>query len=102
MQINYCDICGSPLKGNDFWTMYLTHDTNKEQEASDYYNDAQNYLKKIEKEVKDICPTCKKLIGEIFKLRLQNLNQLNSELLGIYKLPTKINKHERQNRKPKK
>jgi hypothetical protein len=101
MRIDYCDICGQPIKGNDFWTLYMTHDTHKAQEASDFYNDYQNYLKKLEKETKDICPSCKLLIDEIFKLRLQNLNQINLELLGIYDLPS-YNKKDKKNGKEKK
>jgi len=102
MKIEYCDICDTPLKDGDFWTLYLTHDTNKAQDVQDFYNDYQNYIKRLEKEVKDVCPSCKKLIDEIFKFRLQNLNQINNELFGIYELQTKPNPKDRKNGKEKK
>ena len=100
MKIEYCDICDTPLKNGDFWTLYMTHDANKTQDAQDFYNDYQNYIKRLEKEVKDICPSCKRLIDEIFRLRLQNLNQINLELLGIYDLPS-YNKKDKKNGKEK-
>ena len=89
MRIDYCDICHTALKEADFWTMYCTHDSNNSQETISSSEDYQSYIKKVEKDIKEICPNCKKLMDEIFKLKLQNLNALNQELLGIYNLQTK-------------
>lgn len=54
----------------------------------DYYK----YLDKLAKESKNICPNCKRLYDEIFKLRLQNLNKIALDLLGIYELSPKDKK----------
>jgi hypothetical protein len=91
MKVNYCDICNTPLKEHDFYILYIAPPKDKNfqpTDMSDYYS----YLEKVEKEVKDICPSCKKLMDEIFRLRLQNLNQINDELFGIYNLSSKKEK----------
>jgi hypothetical protein len=98
MKVNYCDICNTPLKEHDFYTLYIAPPKDRNFKPTDV-NDYYNYLNEVEKEVKDICPSCKKLMDEIFRLRLQNLNQINDELFGIYNLPTKKEKRNGKNNK---
>ena len=86
MKMNYCDLCGCPIKGDNSYVMYIAKSNSINiTNENDYYN----YLKKLEKEVKEICPQCKLIIEEIFKLRYQNLNQISLELLGIYQKESK-------------
>jgi hypothetical protein len=61
--------------------------------TSDYYN----YIKKIEKEVKEICPTCKHVFDRMFELRLCRLSELADEINDTYDLPSKKNPKERGN-----
>jgi len=97
MKVNYCDLCGVPLKDGEYFTLYIASPVNKEnaEAITNYYD----YLAKVEKEVKDICPSCKKLMNEMFKLRLQNLNQISDELFGIYDLsPKKAKRNDKNNK----
>lgn len=91
MQIIYCDFCSLPIKGNNYFVLSIFN-------AKDYnYTTEEEYLDirdKLQKEIKHICPTCKELINEIFKLRLQNINQISLELLGIYELSPKDKNNE--------
>lgn len=48
----------------------------------DYYHALDN----VQKKVKEICPSCKELFDEVFRLRRQNLSAVNLELLGMYNI----------------
>lgn len=90
MQYINCDLCGLPVKEIDYYTLSIigNHEKNKIKDTNGYYR----YLDKITKEIKDICPTCKLVIDEIFKLRRNNLHLISQDLLGIYELPPKEKK----------
>ena len=100
MQVNYCDLCNQPLKENDYYVLFVS--TPKIYlSGKDYFD----YMEKVRKETKEICPTCKLVFDEIFKLRLQNLSQLAINLLGIYELSSdsiKKIKDYKKSVKPKK
>ncbi len=97
MKVNYCDLCQQPLKGNDYIHIYSAPAA--EEVPYDSLSEYYTYLNKMEKQVKDICPTCKTIIDKIFELRLQNLSLLANELLGIYKLPSLPNPKDRRKNK---
>ena len=102
MQIIYCDLCGQPIKDGELWSMYLTK---QELEPPTDMNDVNEYYKrldKITKEMKEICPSCKYVFDKLFELRLQNLNALSNELLGIYKLDTYEDKSKTKDKKKEK
>jgi len=67
-------------------------------EVDDYYN----YIKKVEKEVKEICPTCKHVFDRMFELRLTRLSELAEEISNTYDLTSKKNPNERKNEKEEK
>lgn len=100
MNIKYCDFCDVPLKFDDFYILYLAY--SKTNTPPHDMEDYERYLRHIEKETKEICPSCKTLIDEVFRLRLNNLKELKNELLGIYETPTRPNPKERKNDKEKK
>jgi archaellum component FlaC len=85
MQINYCDLCDSPLKDDDFYTVYIAYSGQHKNinTTEDYYNT----LDKIKKQVKEVCPKYKQIMDEIFRLRRQNLTAISLELLGMYESP---------------
>ena len=99
MRVEYCDLCASPLKENNYWMLYVSEprDTNF-NEIEDY----AVYMKRVEREVKEICPSCKHIFDKMFELKLQRLSELTEELNLTYKLPTKPNPKERKNDKEKK
>jgi len=99
MRVEYCDLCASPLKENNYWMLYVSEprDTNF-NEIEDY----AVYMKRVEREVKEICPSCKHIFDKMFELKLQRLSELTEELNLTYKLPTKLNPKERKNDKEKK
>ena len=95
MKVNYCDLCACPLKENDYYILYICKSSDSPkliQNEMDYYQ----YLQKVQKEIKEICPQCKLIIDEIFKLRFQNLSKLSLELLGIYSEPSKDDPHDKR------
>ena len=96
MDVKYCDLCNIPLKEKDYYLLYIIKPILMTNTNNQY--DYIALLQKVEKEVKDVCPRCKTIIDEIFRLRMQNLNQLSLELLGMYEEKPK----ERPNGKKKK
>jgi len=99
MQVNYCDLCGTPLKENCYFILYVSEPKYPIYEnLQEYYNT----MKKVEKEVKEICPTCKQIFDKIFELKLKRLSELANEINSIYNLQSKPNPKERKNGKEKK
>jgi len=98
MHVNYCDLCGAPLKGENFFILYilLPGDT-KYKDEKEYYS----LVGKIQKEIKDICPTCKHIIDRMFELRLLGLSELANDINKIYQLPSKKNPIERDKKNGK-
>lgn len=97
MEIHYCDLCDCPLKENDFYILGFINQKDNNY-STNYYQDSNNNIDKLAKTLKEICPKRKEIIDRIFELRVNNLNQLTQELLGIYELPSnnKRNKHEKK------
>jgi hypothetical protein len=106
--VNYCDLCGQPLKENNFHSLYCSSpdinapDPNKYEEMDKYYKDYARYLLQVQKEVKEICPTCKYVYDKIFEYRLQGLSKMTEECANLFNLPSKKNPKERGNGKEKK
>ena len=102
MKVLYCDLCMTPLKENNTWMLYIASPTNNRggdfEEPAEYYN----YLQKVQKEVKEICPTCKHIFDKMFELRLQKLSELTDEIKYDFSLKAKQNPKERKNGKEKK
>ena len=96
MQVSYCDLCGIPLKEGTYFMLYATKPQNiTYDEIEGYYKQ----LKEVQKEVKEICPSCKYVFDEMFRLRLVNLSELVDEINLIYNLTSKKNPKERKNGK---
>lgn len=96
MKVDYCDLCGLPVKEQDVWLLYLSSPANSEQQHSDYYA----LMNKIGKEVKELCPKCKEIFDRIFQLRVERLAELTAEIVNIYKTPC-AEKKERKHGKEK-
>jgi hypothetical protein len=96
VQVQYCDLCGTPLKEYNYFMLYISEprDTNF-NEMGEYYD----YMKKVQKEVKEICPTCKHIFDKMFELRLQRLSELTEEINCTYNLPPKLNLKDKKNGK---
>jgi hypothetical protein len=99
MQVNYCDLCGEPLKDNNFFMLYITR---PEKTNFEEIGNMMNYLQNVQREVKEVCPTCKHIFDKIFELRLSKLSELRDEIDEIYNLPSLRNPKERKNGKDKK
>ena len=99
MRVEYCDLCASPLKENNYWMLYVSEprDTNF-NEIEDY----AVYMKRVEREVKEICPSCKHIFDKMFELKLQRLSELTEEITYTFELPTKPNPKETKDGKEKK
>lgn len=82
MRVNYCDLCGQPIKERT-QIILLKFQTSESVTQMSY----TSFLDVLEKSMKEICPTCSIIIDEIFKLRLNNLTKLSNDLLAIYKTP---------------
>ena len=49
MQVNYCDLCGQPLKGESFYTLYIKDPTIKSVSTDEDYWNALLKYKEIQK-----------------------------------------------------
>lgn len=99
MNVNYCDLCGTIMKENNYYTLYIkdpsvTHFGSEEE----YWNN----VAKIQRDIKEICPTCKHIFDKMFELRIEKLYELTAEINKIYNVPSKKNPKERGNGKEKK
>ena len=102
MQVQYCDLCGVPLKEKDYYSIYISY-ANIDSKFSSYNEQTYyDYLKKVEKDVKQICPRCKELLDKIFEYRLEGMYKLTEECFDLFGLPVKKNPQERGNGKEKK
>ena len=97
-RVDYCDLCGQPLKEDAMWILYLSPPRDG-YKADETYTE---YLNRIEKGSKEICPTCKYIFDKMFELRMSRLSELANEIMKIYNLQTKPNPKERKNGKEKK
>jgi len=84
MQVNYCDLCGQPIKDGESWVLYLSPPTILNQ--AQYYDEL---IKTIKKNSKEICLRCKDIFDKIFELRLQRLSELTEEINNAYHMPLK-------------
>jgi hypothetical protein len=100
--VNYCDLCGVPLKGKDYYTIYSAYANNDVSGIS--YNEQAylDYIKKLQKEIKEICPRCKELTDRMFEYRLEGMYKLTEQCYELFGLPEKKNPKERDNGKEKK
>ena len=97
MIVQYCDLCGSPLKESEFYRLYIAspNNINQYRQEDATYEDYMRYLQRIEKEVKEICPSCKIIFDKIFEYRLQGMSKLTDECAGMFNLPPKIDKKKK-------
>lgn len=96
MQINYCDLCGQPLKENNYYMLYVTTPATTSLSSAHEYEDT---IKSIQKDIKEICPTCKHIFDSIFELRLKKLCELTEEINKNYQLPAKNKKNDKKKKK---
>jgi hypothetical protein len=99
MQVQYCDLCGAVIKGNNYYSLYVKDPGVKSFPDEDEYWAA---VAKMQKDIKEICPTCKHIFDRMFELRIQKLYELTEEINSIYELPSKKNPKERNRGKEKK
>ena len=93
MQVNYCDLCNSPLKDNNFYSLYIAEPKQLNNlNNEDYYI----YMQDIQKKVKQICPACKIIFDKMFELRLQKLSELTEEIWFTYNLKSKDDKNGKE------
>lgn len=108
MLINYCDLCATPLKDNNYFMLYVNNpinpppDSSKFDNINDYYYAYNQYLIKLQRDVKEICPACRHLFNKIFEYRLEGMARLTEDCKELFNLPTVKNPKERNNGKEKK
>lgn len=102
MQINYCDLCNTPLKEGSYYMLYISEPVNQNNTNYNETENFYNYLNQVRKEIKEICPKCKDIFDRMFALRLQRLSELTDEINLTYNLQSKSNPKERKNGKEKK
>ena len=101
-KVNYCDFCGVPLKESKYYVLHIVSATDVP-----HYDNIEEYYQqvaKVEKEVKELCSTCKEVIEQIFNLRKERIGELADEIMGLYQKPTKNPPHndKRKDKKKKK
>jgi hypothetical protein len=101
-KVEYCDFCDVPLKEGKYYILHMVSAS-----ALPRYDNVEEYyeqVSKVEKEVKELCPTCKEVFDQIFKLRKERIGELADEIMGLYQKPTKNPPHndKRSDKKKKK
>ena len=83
-EVHFCDICGEILKSNIYVLTVSKINKNEREEAQNTlsYEQLAKLVKDTEKKTvaKEICPTCHKVLGMLFKMRLNKLNKLKKEV----------------------
>ena len=97
MNVQYCDLCMSPIKEGEVCMLYSTKPgalppPKDAQDTEAYYE----YLLSVAREVKEICPCCKDIFDRIFDLKLTRLCEIVKDIEGTWKLPNKLNPKERK------
>ena len=104
MQVNYCDLCGTPMRDGQSWILYIAS-PHAMKETLESREDVLNYVSKVESEQKEIYPTCKHLFDRIFYHRLEGMAALTEECVELFNLPPyekkPINKIELKKKKGK-
>jgi hypothetical protein len=90
----------TPLKGNDYYILYVANPGEKNQYRNE--DKTEDYIEKVQKGMKEICPTCKNIFNKMFELRLHRLGELADEINLMYNLPTRKKLKEKRNGKEKK
>jgi hypothetical protein len=86
MNVSYCDLCGQPMKDSNYYILYVRNpgvkvpDVSDFENQSDYHHAYYRYIMSVQKETKEICPTCKHVFDKMFELRLQRLSELADEI----------------------
>jgi len=102
MQVQYCDLCGTPMKEGNYYSLYISGPGPTDRGNISDTEEYLRYLNQVRQEIKEICPTCKHIFNKMFELRLQRLNELTEEINNMYDTPSKKNPKERKNDKDKK
>jgi len=89
MKVVYCDLCGSPIKQIKYLLKYFKYHVNEETDSPSRFNSFSS-------SEKEICETCKEMIDNIFKLRMEGILKLAKDLKTIYQMPVKNKKYKRK------
>ena len=93
MVVSYCDLCATPLKDGLSYILYIANpvDMNRHLETRE---EVEQYIKRVDSEQKEICPTCKHLFDRIFFHRLEGMANLTQECYDLFAIPPFIkNEH---------
>lgn len=112
MQVNYCDLCGVPLKENNYYMLYVsgasgpnepeTRNFDEQMGEVNYNSNAYHErMAKIEREMKEICPACKAIFDKMFELRMERIGELADEILLTFQKKAKPNPKERKQKDKK-
>lgn len=97
MNVNYCDLCGNPIKQEQIWILYVLEPINANVKF-----DYLECVKEIENKKKEICSNCKYLFDKIFEYRLDRMNKLTEECQELFNLSTNKNTYKKNAKKKKK
>ena len=95
MNVIYCDLCSNPIKGKKWRMQWEKYSLEAE------FTPLKGTFSQVEKE-KEVCPTCKLIIDQIFKKRMVGVIKLASDLKTIYEMPVKIPTQKKDNEKKNK
>lgn len=108
--VSYCDLCNVPLKDLDYYMLYISKAKASEtaeqsqEEVQKLYGASYNsyayydYVKNIEKGVKDICPQCKEILDRLFAIRMERIGELADEIMLTFQQEAKVPPHEKKKR----
>lgn len=82
MRIHYCDFCGAVLKDTETDLVMIIEKKKYEEEVE---NNPYR-MPDFDKEIFEVCTSCKDMIRLIFKLKKDKMKELEKELEYVYKL----------------
>lgn len=90
-EVHYCDICGEILLKEVYILSVVKIEADSYTKKYDITNtsDILSAIQRQKKELKEICPNCKKVLEYVFSLRISKLKVLKKELENIYRQPSK-------------
>lgn len=84
--MHYCDLCGIPMRDGSYFMLYVANPTWRDGIELTEEVMREHYAR-IEKETKDICPKCKKILDDIFAYRMDGILKMAKDCQDTFALP---------------
>lgn len=97
-EVHYCDICDEILRKEVYILSIAKVENLNEVVGHDAMSatDFLSVLKKRTPKIREICPSCKKVLEHFFKIRITKLREIQKEIEKIYRQSSRDKKPPRK------